>query len=400
MGYKVLLLEGIHNAAAENLLNAGCSVESLDAAIGIEELREKIRGVNAIGVRSKTHLPYSVLESAKDLLAIGCFCIGTDKVDLGAASLMGVPVFNAPFSNTRSVAELAIAEIIMLARSACFRSYQLHRGIWNKTSEGSCEVRHKTLGIVGYGHIGQQVGVLAESFGMKVIYYDIVAKLPLGTARKADTLEELLKASDFVTLHVPETSLTKGMIGKREIALMKDGAYLLNLARGSVVDISALREAILSRKLKGAAIDVFPNEPESNGEGFEFELQGLENVILTPHIGGSTEEAQKNIGLEVSNAIIDYLYRGAVSSAVNFPNVSLPLSKEAHRLLNIHKNVPGVLGAINGIISEAGANICSQYLGTYNDIGYLIMDLDSEISDAVMAKIDALDTTLKTRLIS
>jgi D-3-phosphoglycerate dehydrogenase len=396
---KIVLLESIHPAAVERFAQAGYQAELIKGALSEEELAEIIPSVHVLGIRSKTCVTPKVLEQAKNLLAIGCFCIGTDQVDLEGAALHGVPVFNAPFSNTRSVAELAIAEVVMLARRAAHKSQLLHRGVWEKSADGCMEVRNKTIGIVGYGHIGPQVGLLAEAFGMRVYFYDILGKLPLGTHTPVGSLEELLAVSDFVTLHVPDTAETRNLIGARELGLMKQGAYLLNLSRGRVVDLEAVRDALVSRKLAGAALDVFPEEPKTNDEVFRCPLSGLDNTILTPHIGGSTIEAQRNIGLEVVNTFIKFIETGSTTGAVNFPHVELPLVRASHRILNIHRNVPGVLSAINSIIAQMGANIRAQYLGTQGAVGFLIIDVDSEISGAVKTKLDELDTNIRTRLL-
>lgn len=397
---EILLLEGIHPAASEAFREAGYKTRLVKTAMSQDELLQAVPTVHVLGIRSKTQVREPVIHSAKRLLAVGCFCIGTDHVDLDSASLRGIPVFNAPFSNTRSVAELTMAEVVMLSRKAAYRSMQLHSGRWEKSAAGSREVRNKTIGIVGYGHIGSQVGLLAESFGMKVIFYDIANKLPLGNATQLPTLRKLLKLSDFVTLHVPETPITRNMIGRHEFAAMRSGGFLLNLSRGSVVDVKALREALASGHLAGAAADVYPQEPKSSEEEFHCELRGLDNVILTPHIGGSTEEAQRNIGAEVANTLIKYIDSGSSSGAVNFPQVELPVVKNRHRVLNVHRNVPGVLSNINRIVAEMGVNISAQYLGTRHDIGYLIMDVDELISREVKRKIDMLNTTIKTRLLS
>jgi D-3-phosphoglycerate dehydrogenase len=396
---KVLFLEGVHPAAAERMQQSGYRAEMVKQAYSEDELCKAISSVHILGIRSKSCVSKRVLESAKHLLAIGCFCIGTDQVDLDEARRHGVPVFNAPFSNTRSVAELAIAEMVMLARQAAHKSSLLHSGVWEKSAEGCCEVRNKTVGIIGYGHIGPQVGLLAEAFGMKVYYFDVVSKLPLGNATPVSSLEELLRISDFVTLHVPDTAETRGMIGAREIELMKAGSYLLNLSRGRVVDLKAVRDAVISKKLAGVAVDVFPDEPKSNDEVFESPLCGLPNIILTPHVGGSTIEAQRNIGLEVASAFVKYIETGSTTGAVNFPQVELPIVKDSHRILNIHRNVPGVLSSINQIIANMGANIRAQYLETRGDVGYLIIDVDSDISAAVKNSIDELDTSIKTRML-
>jgi D-3-phosphoglycerate dehydrogenase len=332
-------------------------------------------------------------------LSVGAFCIGTNQIRLGHANKRGVPVFNAPFSNTRSVAELMISEIVMLSRHLGDRSREVHAGQWKKVAVGSHEVRGKTIGIVGYGHIGSQVGVLAEGFGMRVVFHDIVAKLPMGNNRSMAKLEDVLAESDFVVLHVPETPQTKNMIGADELAKMKKGACLLNASRGTVVDIDALAAAIKSGHIGGAAVDVYPSEPETNSEGFESALRGLPNVILTPHIGGSTEEAQEAIGREVSAALIKFINQGATTGAVNFPQVELPMPKNAHRILNVHRNQPGVLRDINRIVSDLEANIRAQLLSTDPDIGYLIMDLDQDVSNDVRKAVAALPTSIRTRIL-
>jgi D-3-phosphoglycerate dehydrogenase len=355
--------------------------------------------VHLIGIRSKSRLTKAVLAAADRLLAIGCFCIGTDQVDLKQAALRGIPVFNAPFSSTRSVAELTMAEVVMLARKAAHRSMQLHSGQWHKSSDGCHEVRHKTIGIVGYGHIGPQVGLLAESFGMRVVFYDILRKLPLGNAEPLSSLGDLLARSDFVTLHVPDTPLTRGMIGAEELLQMKRGSYLLNLSRGSVVNLPAVHDALESGHLAGVALDVFPEEPESSDHPFAADLRGLENVILTPHVGGSTVEAQRSIGIEVAESLVRFTDAGTSAGAVNFPEIDLPLVTEAHRVLNVHRNVPGVLRDINRIVADMGANICSQYLGTHGEIGYLIMDVAPGLSRRVKREIDKLDHSVRTRLL-
>ena len=396
---KILLLEGVHQACVERLVQAGYQPELLKNALSESELLKVISGVHVLGIRSKTQVTKKVLEAAESLLAIGCFCIGTDQVDLSEAAVHGVPVYNAPFSNTRSVAELAMAEMVMLARRAAHKSQLLHRGVWEKSSEGCVEVRNKTVGLVGYGHIGPQVGLLAESFGMKVYYYDIIGKLPFGNATPVASLEELLKVSDFVSLHVPETPETRNLIGARELSLMKKGAFLLNLSRGRVVDLDAVKASLEKGALGGAAIDVFPEEPSSNDDPFSSPLMGLDNVILTPHIGGSTIEAQRNIGLEVANTLLKFIEVGSSTGSVNFPQVELPILRDSHRILNIHRNVPGVLSSINTIIAQMGGNIRAQYLNTLGDVGYLIIDVDHQISQAVKSKIDELPSSIKTRLL-
>jgi len=396
---KILLLEGIHQACVERFAQAGYHAESQKSALSEEDLCQIIPGVHILGIRSKTRVTSRVLAKAKNLLSIGCFCIGTDQVALEEAAVSGIPVFNAPFSNTRSVAELTVAEVVMLARRAAHKSQLLHAGVWEKSADGCCEVRNKTIGLVGYGHIGPQVGLLAEAFGMRVFFYDIVGKLPLGNATPVGSLDELLRVSDFVSLHVPDTADTRNMISGREIDIMKKGACLLNLSRGRVVDLDAVRDGLMSGKLGGAAIDVFPEEPRSNDDEFSSSLRGLDNVILTPHIGGSTIEAQRNIGIEVATTLIKFVETGSTTGSVNFPGVELPLVRDSHRILNIHRNVPGVLSSINSIIAHMGGNIRAQYLETRGDVGYLIIDVDSEISGAVKNSIDALDTSIRTRLL-
>ena len=396
---KFLLLENIHPVAKQMLTADGFAVELVSGALPEAELVARVRDAHVLGIRSKTQVTGKVLDEARRLLAVGAFCIGTNQVALQPARLHGVPVFNAPFSNTRSVAELILAEIVMLSRHIGDRVQEVHSGTWKKVSVGSHEVRGHTLGIVGYGHIGSQIGVLAEAFGMRVLFYDIVAKLPMGNNRPVDKLEHLLAESDFVTLHVPETPQTKNMMGAEELAHMKKGACLLNASRGTVVVIEALAAALRSGHVAGAAVDVYPSEPESNSDGFETPLRGLPNVILTPHIGGSTEEAQEAIGKEVSAALMKFINQGATTGAVNFPPVELPMSKGAHRILNIHRNVPGVLRDINRIVSDRNANIRSQLLSTDPDIGYLIMDLDQDVSQDVKSAVASLPTSIKTRIL-
>jgi D-3-phosphoglycerate dehydrogenase len=396
---KILLLEGVHTAAGDRFVQAGYRPEFVKHAYDEDELCQAIASVHILGIRSKTNVTKRVLEQAKHLLAIGCFCIGTDQVDLDEAARRGIPVFNAPFSNTRSVAELALAEVVMLARRAAHKSQLLHSGVWEKSAEGCFEVRNKSIGIVGYGHIGPQVGLLAEAFGMKVFFYDVVSKLPLGNATPVSSLKELLEVSDFVSLHVPDTSETRSMIGAKELELMKPGSFLLNLSRGRVVDLDAVSAAIQSGRLAGAAVDVFPEEPKSNADAFSSPLMGLPNVILTPHIGGSTLEAQRNIGLEVTSTFVKFIETGSTTGAVNFPQVELPLVRDSHRILNIHRNVPGVLSSINSIIASMGANIRAQYLETRGEVGYLIIDIDSDISNSIKTKIDELETSIKTRML-
>jgi len=395
---KVLLLENIHTSAQELFREAGYEVLAVKGALKGDDLKSALKGVTLLGIRSKTHVTADVLAAAPGLLSVGCFCIGTNQVELKAANALGMPVFNAPFSNTRSVAELVIAEIVMLSRQLGDRVREMHEGKWRKVSAGSHEVRGKTLGIVGYGHIGSQVGVLAESMGMRVLYFDVATKLPLGNARACPTLSALLAEADVVTLHVPATPQTENMLGAAQVRQMKAGASLINNARGSVVDIAALAEGLRSGHLSGAAVDVYPEEPETNSDGFRTALQGLSNVILTPHIGGSTEEAQESIGREVATALLRFTSAGTTAGAVNFPQVELPPSPGTHRVLNVHRNVPGVLGNINRIVSELGANIHAQVLSTDANIGYLVMDIEKDVAQEVSARVAALSTDIRTRV--
>jgi len=397
---KILLLENVHESAHEIFRREGFHVEAMSRALSEDELVEKLAGgVHLLGIRSKTHVTKRVLEAGKRLLSVGAFCIGTNQIDLEAAKIHGVPVFNAPFSNTRSVAELIIGEIVMLSRQLGDRSREVHEGKWRKTATSSYEVRGKTLGIIGYGHIGSQVGVLAEAMGMRVISHDIRPTLPMGNNKAVDSLEALLRTSDFVTLHVPETPQTKNMIGESELSKMKDGAYLLNLSRGTVVDVDALARAITSKKLAGAALDVYPQEPEKNSDDFASVVRGLPNVVLTPHIGGSTAEAQEAIGREVANVLSRFTNTGATTGAVNFPVVELPMADGAHRVLNVHRNVPGVLRDIHRLISDRNANVIAQQLATDPAVGYLVMDLDKEVASDVRKAIAALETSIKTRIL-
>ena len=396
---KILLLENIHPVAGEAFRAEGFQVEMVKGALPEAELVARMHDVHILGIRSKTQVTEKVLDASNRLLAVGAFCIGTNQIRATYANNRGVPAFNAPFSNTRSVAELILAEIVMLSRHLGDRSREVHEGVWTKSAVGAREIRGKTLGIVGYGHIGTQVGVLAEAFGMRVVFYDIQSKLQLGNVRVAPTLEELLSVSDFVTLHVPETPGTKNMITATELAKMKPGACLLNASRGTVVDIDALAAALKSGHVGGAAVDVYPEEPETNSAGFSSALRGLANVILTPHIGGSTEEAQEAIGREVSSSLIKYINSGATTGAVNFPHIEAQLAKGAHRILNVHKNVPGVLRDINKIVSDRNANIRAQVLSTDADIGYLLMDLEQDVSGDVKKAIASLPTSIKTRIL-
>lgn len=395
---KILLLENVHPAAFENLSEEGFSVELVKHSLTEDELIEKIKGVHVLGIRSKTQVTQKVLDAANKLMVIGAFCIGTTQIDLEYSKKKGVVVFNAPYSNTRSVVELAVGEIIMLMRSIFPRSSEIHNGEWNKTATNSREVRGKNLGIVGYGNIGKQMSVLAEAIGMRVYYYDVADQLALGNAVKCNTLEDLLSVSDVVTLHVDDNKANKNFIGEREINQMRDGALLINLSRGFVVDIDALANALKSGKLGGAAVDVFPVEPRSNGE-FETPLQGLNNVILTPHIGGSTEEAQRDIADFVPNKIMDYINSGNTVDAVNFPNIRLPKQNNAHRFLHIHKNVPGIMAKINDVCAKYGLNISGQYLSTDSEVGYVITDLDKEYNKEVIKALKNVENTIKFRVL-
>jgi D-3-phosphoglycerate dehydrogenase len=398
MPLSVLLLENIHPVAKADLESLGFEVELLSGSLKEDALAERLKTVNVLGIRSKTQVTARVLESAKNLYAIGAFCIGTNQVELAAASKAGVCVFNAPFSNTRSVAELVMAEVVMLSRQLGDRVREMHAGKWRKVASGSHEVRGKTLGVVGYGHIGTQVGILAEFFGMRVLFYDIAAKLPLGNCRAVPTLEALLEESDFVTLHVPETPQTRNMLGEKQLARMKRGACLLNDARGSVVDLHALALALRSGHLGGAAVDVYPDEPEANStDDFVTELQGLPNVILTPHIGGSTVEAQEAIGKEVAHSLARFLTTGATTSSVNFPQVELGQALDTYRVANVHQNVPGVMRDVNRIVSDHGANIHAQVLSTSGELGYLVMDLDNPVASQVAKAMRQMPTTLHAR---
>lgn len=376
---KILLLEGIHASAVEAFEADGYRwIESYPKALPEAGLIEAIRDAYVVGIRSATQLTAKVFQQASRLMGVGCFCIGTNQVDLNAAQLRGIPVFNAPFSNTRSVAELVLAEIILLLRGIPQRNAIVHRGGWVKTATGSHEVRGKCLGIVGYGHIGTQVGLLAEALGMRVVYYDIETKLALGNAQALPSLDALLATADVVTLHVPETPQTYRMIGAPELARMKRGAQLINAARGTVVEIEALVEALESKHLAGAALDVFPDEPKANEDEFISPLRRFDNVILTPHVGGSTEEAQQNIGLEVASKLLKYSNNGSTVSSVNFPEVAVPEHLGKHRLLHIHRNQPGVLSELNAIFSELHINVAAQYLQTNAQIGYVVMDVETQ----------------------
>ncbi|MFL6585905.1 MAG: phosphoglycerate dehydrogenase [Luteimonas sp.] len=399
---RVLLLEGVSQSAVDTFHAAGYSqVEIYPKSLPEDELRAKIADAHIVGIRSRTHLSAEVLADARRLMAIGCFCIGTNQVDVEAAELAGIPVFNAPYSNTRSVAELVVAEAIMLLRGIPQKNAECHRGGWSKSALGSHEARGKTLGIVGYGHIGTQVGVLAESLGMQVLFHDIETKLSLGNARSATSLEDLLARSDVVTLHVPETPSTKLMFGAAEINVMKPGAHLINASRGTVVDIEALDAALRSGQVGGAAIDVFPIEPKGNDDAFESPLLGHDNVLLTPHVGGSTLEAQDNIGIEVAAKLVRYSDNGSTLSAVNFPEVTLPEHIGSHRLLHLHRNVPGVLSKINEVFSREAINIDGQYLRTNANIGYVVIDVAATGEQAahLRSELQKIDGTMRTRVL-
>ena len=403
---KALLVENIHPSAIALLTQAGFDVETMKTALKADEMASRLAGVHLLGIRSKTQVSREALASAKDLIGLGCFCIGTNQVDLDGANGLGIPVFNAPFSNTRSVAELIIAEVVALSRQIGDRSREVHEGKWRKVSAGCFEVRGKTLGIVGYGHIGSQVGVLAEAMGLRVVFFDIATKLPMGNNRSLSSLAELLETSDFITLHVPATAETTRMIGQAELSRMKPGGYLLNASRGTVVDVSALADAIKSGHVAGAAVDVYPEEPEGASDEFVSPLCGLPNVILTPHIGGSTEEAQEMIGREVATSLVKLTASGTTTSSVNFPVVENPMSRGMLRVLNVHRNVPGVLGDVNRIVSARGGNIRGQVLATDANIGYLVMDLElpptgesDAVAHAVADDIAKLKTNIRTRTV-
>ncbi|MFB6456023.1 phosphoglycerate dehydrogenase [Chitinophaga sp. Hz27] len=396
---SILLLENISDAAVAEFTNAGYSVRKLSGALSEEDLIAEIKDVHLLGIRSKTQITRNVLDAAKKLQAIGCFCIGTNQVDLKAATEAGVAVFNAPYSNTRSVAELVIGLSIMLIRRIIDKNIAAHNGIWMKEAKGSYELRGKTLAIVGYGNIGSQVSVLAEALGMNVIYYDVETKLPLGNATQIRSLKDLFGQADIISLHVPSSRSTENMIGAEALSYVKPGAIFINYARGEVVDLDALKEALVSGQISGAAIDVFPVEPEKNGAAFSTPLQKLPNVILTPHIGGSTEEAQHNIGLDVSSKLLNYLEKGASFGSHTVPAISVPAIEHTHRILHIHENVPGVLSAINTALSENKINILGQYLKTNEQIGYVVLDVDTKLSQDALALLRNVKHTIKTRLL-
>lgn len=397
---KILLLEGVSESALEVFKKAGyTNVEYLKGALGHDELIEKIKDVHFIGIRSRTHLTEDVFEAAHKLCAVGCFCIGTNQVDLDAARAHGIPVFNAPFSNTRSVAEMVTGEYLSLMRTIPEKNAILHRGGWDKSAKGSYEVRGKTLGIIGYGHIGTQVGIIAEALGLKVEFYDIENKLDFGNVRQVETLDELYAHADIITLHVPDNPTTRKMINAESFSKMKDGVIFINAARGSVVDIDALVDALKSGKVGGAAVDVYPTEPAKNGDPFESPLTQFDNVILTPHIGGSTKEAQTNIGIEVATKLATYSDNGSTLSAVNFPEVSLPVQGNVSRLLHVHKNVPGILKQLNQIMAERNIGVASQYLQTLPDVGYVVMDVVTDDAEELLQEFKKIPGTLKARIL-
>ncbi len=397
---RALLLENLHPLATRILTSAGIEVTKLHGALDEDELIEALDGVQILGIRSKTHVTDRVLANAPDLLTIGAFCIGTNQIDLGVAAHRGVAAFNAPFSNTRSVVELAIGEIIALTRRLTERDKALHAGTWDKSAAGSHEIRGRTLGIVGYGNIGSQLSVVAEALGMTVIFYDTAEKLALGNARRTDSLDELFAAADVVSLHVDGRAGNAGLVNLERFAQMKPGAIFLNLSRGFLVDYHALREAIIAGHIAGAAIDVFPYEPKSQGDAFDSELRGIPNVILTPHIGGSTEEAQENIGQFVASKIRDYLTHGTTGLSVNLPTLSLePSSEHAHRIAHLHRNTPGVLAIVNQTFAEHGANIEGQLLATHGDLGYVVTDIGSELPDEAIAALEELPDTVRLRVL-
>ncbi|GAA58493.1 D-3-phosphoglycerate dehydrogenase [Pseudoalteromonas sp. BSi20652] len=397
---KILLLEGVHQSAVETLKRNGYSnIDYVKTSLPEDELKERIKDVHFVGLRSRTHISEAVLDAAEKLVAVGCFCIGTNQVDLDAARERGIAVFNAPFSNTRSVAELVLGEILLLLRGIPERNAAAHRGGWLKTANGSFEARGKTLGIIGYGHIGTQLGIMAENIGMNVEFYDIEDKLSLGNAKQVHNLTQLLQRSDIISLHVPETPQTKNLIGTAELAVMKQGSILINASRGTVVDIDALAEALTEKKLSGAAIDVFPIEPKSNDEEFISPLREFDNVILTPHIGGSTQEAQENIGIEVAGKLAKYSDNGSTITAVNFPEVSLPELANRSRLLHVHHNRPGVLTQINQAFAQHGINIAAQYLQTDAAIGYVVIDVDTDHSEVALKELSAVEGTIRARIL-
>jgi D-3-phosphoglycerate dehydrogenase len=397
---KVLLLEGIHPSAERIFRDAGyANIETVKTALTGEELKAKLEGVHFLGIRSRTTLTRDIFEAADKLVAVGCYCIGTNQVDLTAATEHGIVVFNAPYSNTRSVAELVLAEAILLLRGIPEKNAKAHRGGWAKTANDAFEIRGKTLGIVGYGSIGSQLSVLAESLGMRVIFYDVVSKLPLGNASQIPSLEGLLGQADIVTLHVPDLPSTRNLMDQERISQMKPKSILINASRGTVVDIDALTKALEEKHLLGTAIDVFPTEPKSNNDEFVSPLRGFDNAILTPHIGGSTQEAQENIGVEVAEKLVRYSDNGSTLTSVNFPEVALPPHPNHHRLLHVHENRPGVLSAINSVFAENHINIGSQFLQTSDKIGYVVIDVDRDYSDMALEKLSEIEGTIRCRVL-
>ena len=397
---KVLLLEGIHPSAERIFRDAGyANIETVKTALTGEELKAKLEGVHFLGIRSRTTLTRDIFEAADKLVGVGCYCIGTNQVDLSAATEHGIVVFNAPYSNTRSVAELVLAEAILLLRGIPEKNAKAHRGGWAKTANDAFEIRGKTLGIVGYGSIGSQLSVLAESLGMRVIFYDVVSKLPLGNASQIPSLEGLLGQADIVTLHVPDLPSTRNLMDQERISQMKPKSILINASRGTVVDIDALTKALEEKHLLGTAIDVFPTEPKSNNDEFVSPLRGFDNAILTPHIGGSTQEAQENIGVEVAEKLVRYSDNGSTLTSVNFPEVALPPHPNHHRLLHVHENRPGVLSAINSVFAENHINIGSQFLQTSDKIGYVVIDVDRDYSDMALEKLSEIEGTIRCRVL-
>ena len=397
---KFLLLEGVHPCAVETLENSGYSnIEQHQKALPPRELKAAIAGAHFVGIRSRTQLTEDVFDAAKKLVAVGCFCIGTNQVDLQAATRRGVAVFNAPFSNTRSVAELVLAEAILLLRGVAQKNAAAHRGEWQKSAANAFEIRGKQLGIIGYGNIGMQLGVIAEGLGMQVQFYDVTNKLPLGNARQVPSLNHLLGSSDVVSLHVPQTPSTQNLIGAGQLAQMRPGSILINASRGTVVDIDALADSLERGVLGGAGIDVFPVEPRSNDDEFISPLRRFDNTFLTPHIGGSTVEAQENIGIEVAEKLAHYSDNGTSTSSVNFPEVALPEHEGCHRLLHIHHNVPGIMGAINNVFSQNKLNVSAQFLQTNDTVGYVVIDTDAEYSDIALAKLAAIEGTIRSRVL-
>ncbi|MEZ5047724.1 MAG: phosphoglycerate dehydrogenase [Chitinophagaceae bacterium] len=396
---NILLLENIHNSAAKLLAADGFNVSSVASSLSKKELLSKIENVHILGIRSKTEVDQDILKAAKKLLAIGTFCIGTNQIDKSFAAQKGVVVFNAPYSNTRSVVELALGEMILLIRNIIAKNKLLHEGIWDKTTTNSYEIRGKVLGIVGYGNIGSQLSVLAEAMGMQVVFYDLGDKLALGNAKRMNTLADVLKKADVVSLHIDGREENTCLIGKKELDMMKPGSIFLNLSRGHVVDYKALKKALLNKRIAGAAVDVYPDEPIANQDGFVSELQGLPNVILTPHIGGSTQEAQEHIGDFVAKKLIQFINKGDTYGAVNFPKVQLPAFQDSHRMLHIHYNKPGILASINTLFAKYKANIQSQSLNTYGDVGYVITDINTNYDKQLIADLSAVKHTIKLRIL-